>query len=31
MSPVISGGDVQAGDSIAVGLPAGEPRPLAPV
>jgi hypothetical protein len=28
---VISGGDVQAGDAIAIELPAGEPRPLPPV
>jgi MOSC domain-containing protein YiiM len=31
MAIVISGGDVQAGDAIAVELPAGEPHPLVPV
>jgi MOSC domain-containing protein YiiM len=31
MAIVIAGGDVQAGDAIAVELPAGEPRPLEPV
>jgi hypothetical protein len=31
MAVVVNGGDVQAGDAIAVDLPAGEPRPLAPV
>ena len=31
MAIVVSGGDVQAGDAIAVALPAGEPRPLVPV
>ena len=31
MAVVLNGGDVQAGDAIAVELPAGEPRPLAPV
>jgi MOSC domain-containing protein YiiM len=31
MAVVINGGDVQAGDGIAVELPVGEPRALAPV
>ena len=31
MAVVIRGGDVQAGDAIAVELPPGEPRPLVPV
>jgi MOSC domain-containing protein YiiM len=31
MAIVVSGGDVQAGDAIAVELPAGQPRALAPV
>ena len=31
MAIVITGGDVQVGDAIAVTLPDGEPRPLQPV
>ncbi len=31
MAIVIAGGDVKAGDAIAVELPAGKPRPLEPV
>jgi MOSC domain-containing protein YiiM len=31
MAIVIAGGEVRAGDAIAVDLPAGEPRPLGPV
>jgi MOSC domain-containing protein YiiM len=31
MAIVITGGDVRAGDMIAVKLPAGEKRPLRPV
>ena len=31
MAIVITGGDVRAGDMIAVELPAGEQRPLLPV
>ena len=31
MAVVITGGDVQAGDAIAVELPVGEPQPLVPV
>jgi MOSC domain-containing protein YiiM len=31
MAIVISGGDVRAGDAIAVDLPNGERRPLVPV
>jgi MOSC domain-containing protein YiiM len=31
MAIVIRGGDVQAGDAIAVELPEGDRRPLVPV